>query len=279
MMGRLDAEWVSEAERLHERISSRSWRPTTSAPGRERSRLGADRVSVLLAGENDLVAQSLQALDGRADDAIQIGFVFPRLRLGRLEFDRFVAHLRNADTSRCSSAIPPFALAAFLRMPSPIRRCQRLVLSFDGRRTMRAAVRMRALEVRVRAVHPAGPAPSIHRRSGRAWPLSRRLRPFARGSLGPISDTVEARGRSGVDRALRGHPERSGADLQALSERERPSSSALPPGRPPTSALRSRYRVRKLRSGSGCSPERSATPSSDSSGLRPGPQNRSRGFA
>ena len=159
MIGRFDEEWVSEAERLHQRYLIEIVEAYDLCPWAQRARLGGQtRVAVLLAGEDDLVAQSLDALDGWNDDGIRIGFlVFPRVKLGRVEFNRFVAHLRSVDTDRCAIGSAPFALAAFHPDAEPdLADPERLVPFL--RRTPDPcvqAVRMSALE-RVRRGTPGG---------------------------------------------------------------------------------------------------------------------------
>jgi hypothetical protein len=61
-----------------------------------------------------IVAPSLRPLDVWADDEMDIGFlVYPRLRVGRGEFDSFVASLRSTDAARHPLGGAPFVLAAF----------------------------------------------------------------------------------------------------------------------------------------------------------------------
>ena len=156
---RLDEEWVREAERLHARYLIEVVEAYGLCPWAQRARLdGQTRVSVVLEADEAAVEASMRSLDGWARDGIDIGFlVFPRLKVGRLDFDRFVAHLRGVDTGRCPLGTPPFALAAFHPQAEPdMLRAERLVPFL--RRTPDPcvqAVRMAALD-RVRRGTPSG---------------------------------------------------------------------------------------------------------------------------
>lgn len=114
-MGQVDEEWAREAERLHGRYVVEIVEAYDLCPWAQRARLeGRTRVSVVLEGEDQALAPSLGSLGRWGDDRIEIGFlVFPRLRLGRVEFDRFVAGLRSIDAERHPLGKAPFALAAF----------------------------------------------------------------------------------------------------------------------------------------------------------------------
>jgi len=156
---RLDEEWVREAERLHARYLIEVVEEYGLCPWAQRARLdGQTRVSVVLEADDAAVAASMRSLDGWAADGIEIGFlVFPRLRVGRLDFDRFVARLRDVDTERRPLGTPPFALAAFHPQAEPdMLRAERLV-PFLRRTTDPCvqAVRMATLD-RVRRGTPSG---------------------------------------------------------------------------------------------------------------------------
>lgn len=111
----VDEEWVREAERLHRRYLMEIVEAYDLCPWAQRARTeGRTRISVVLEGEEQAVAPSISSLDRWALEGVEIGFiVFPRLRLDRLEFDRFVSHLRSSDAERHPLGKVPFALAAF----------------------------------------------------------------------------------------------------------------------------------------------------------------------
>lgn len=77
-------------------------------------REGVVRETVILAREEPLEA-ALAAIDDVASaEAIEIGLlIFPRLRLDRRTFERFVARVREADATRCAPQPIPLAMAAF----------------------------------------------------------------------------------------------------------------------------------------------------------------------
>jgi hypothetical protein len=159
-MSHLDEEWVREAERLHERYLIEVVEAFGLCPWAQRARLeGQTRTSIMLEAEGAAVGASMKTLDAwAADEHIDIGFlVFPRLKLGRLEFDRFVAHLRAVDDERRPHGRAPFALAAFHPDAEPnMLHAERLVPFL--RRTPDPcvqAVRMSTLD-RVRRGTPSG---------------------------------------------------------------------------------------------------------------------------
>lgn len=100
----------------------------------------------------------MAVLAGWVDERMDVGFlIFPRVPLGRLEFDRFVARLRIVVAERDTSGSVPFALAAFHPDAAPdLHNPERLVPFL--RQTPDPcvqAVRMAALD-RVRRGTPAG---------------------------------------------------------------------------------------------------------------------------
>lgn len=155
----VDEAWVREAERLHRRYLVEIVEAYDLCPWAQRARTeGRTRVSVVLEGEHQAVAPSVESLDRWALDGIEIGFlVFPRLGLGRIEFDRFVSRLRSSDAERHPLGKAPFALAAFHPDASPdVADPERLVPFL--RRTPDPcvqAIQMAALE-RVRRGAPTG---------------------------------------------------------------------------------------------------------------------------
>lgn len=115
-MDHLDERWRREAERVHERYLIEVVEACGLCPWAERARRdGRTRTAVLLQVDDEAIAPSLAAMDEwAADGRLDIGFlIFPRLPLGRTDFDRFVSRLRNADAQRRPPGEAPFALAAF----------------------------------------------------------------------------------------------------------------------------------------------------------------------
>jgi hypothetical protein len=75
---------------------------------------GAVREVVVLERGEPTDAALEAAAEVARDEAIEIGLlIFPRVRLGRLEFDRFVSRVRELDSSRWAPAPVPLAMAAF----------------------------------------------------------------------------------------------------------------------------------------------------------------------
>jgi hypothetical protein len=111
----VDDEWVREAERLHRRYLVEVVEAFGLCPWAERARLdGKTHVSILLEADETALEASMAVLDRWGHEQAEIGFlVYPRLPLGRLEFDGFVARLRLADAERHGLGGAPFALATF----------------------------------------------------------------------------------------------------------------------------------------------------------------------
>jgi hypothetical protein len=159
-MGRTVAEdWVREAERLHERYLIEVVEAFGLCPWAQRARLsGNTRVSVLLEPDESALDASMDVLEQWTQEEIEIGFlVFPRLPLGRIEFDRFAARLRTVDVERHGLSGGRFAMATFHPDAEPnLNEAERLIPFL--RRTPDAcvqAVSMVALD-RVRRGGPGG---------------------------------------------------------------------------------------------------------------------------
>jgi hypothetical protein len=109
--------WKREATRLHQRYLLEVVEACGLCPWALGARLAYRiRVAVLLDEEEDaLIAPSIAVIDSwAADPSAEVGFlIYPRLPLGRVDFDRFTARLRSADTDRHSLGDAPFAAAAF----------------------------------------------------------------------------------------------------------------------------------------------------------------------
>jgi hypothetical protein len=115
--------WQREACRLHERYLVEIVEACGLCPWAERARLqGRTTTAVLLQVDDAAFEPCLAALDEwAADTRLDIGFlVLPRLPLGRLDFDRFVARLQAIYAGRLPPGQTPFALAAFHPDAAPI---------------------------------------------------------------------------------------------------------------------------------------------------------------
>jgi hypothetical protein len=115
MRGTVEEDWVREAERLHQRYLIEVVEAFGLCPWAQRARLaGRTRVSILLQPDERALVASMGILERWAHEQTEIGFlVFPRLPLGRHEFDRFVARLRSVDAERHGLGGAPFAMATF----------------------------------------------------------------------------------------------------------------------------------------------------------------------
>lgn len=104
-----------EAIRLYRRYQTEIVEPLKLCPWAERARLdGRVREEVVLGAELD-PEPVLAAIDDLSrDERVQIGLLlFPRLRAGFEEFERFVSELVTKDAERRELGTAPFALAAF----------------------------------------------------------------------------------------------------------------------------------------------------------------------
>ncbi|HVW26096.1 MAG TPA: DUF1415 family protein [Polyangiaceae bacterium] len=110
-----DAALRREAVRLYRRYQTEIVEALRLCPWAERTRLeGHVREDVILSTGLE-PAPVLAAIDALSrDDAVQIGLLlFPRLRVGREAFERFVSEIVTKDAERRELGTAPFALAAF----------------------------------------------------------------------------------------------------------------------------------------------------------------------
>jgi hypothetical protein len=108
--------WTREATRLHRRYLLEVVEACGLCPWALGARLAHRmRVAVLLEEEHALIEPSIAVIDSwAADPDAEVGFlIYPRLALRRVDFDRFTARLRSADTDRHGLGKAPFAAAAF----------------------------------------------------------------------------------------------------------------------------------------------------------------------
>ncbi len=112
----LRARWADEAMRLHHRYQLEIVEACGLCPWAERARVGDNfRARVLFQTDARDTSASLACIDEfiadeRADVAV---ILFPRLRLGRLDFERFMGAVRDADAARHCLGCIPFVFAAF----------------------------------------------------------------------------------------------------------------------------------------------------------------------
>jgi hypothetical protein len=108
--------WTLEAIRLSRRYQIEIVEACGLCPWAARARAeGAVRERVLLEPEAALHEASLEAIEELAhDERVEVGLlVYPRLPLGRMEFEHFAARVRNADAGRRPLGEAPFMCAAF----------------------------------------------------------------------------------------------------------------------------------------------------------------------
>lgn len=109
------ALWIRETLRLYTRYQTELVEDLNLCPWARRARLNEQvRVQVQLQVDTS-ETESLEQISlwaSRSD--VEIGLlIFPRIGLGRREFERFVAGLVRADAARLGLSSPRFALAAF----------------------------------------------------------------------------------------------------------------------------------------------------------------------
>lgn len=105
--------WTREAVRVYRRYQLEIVEACGLCPWAERARLdGHVRERVIL---GDPLREALAHIgELAADDDVEIGLLlFPKLTLGRAEFDRFIAKLQDADRDRHALGRIPFMFAAF----------------------------------------------------------------------------------------------------------------------------------------------------------------------
>jgi hypothetical protein len=108
--------WVREATRLHERYVVEVVERYGFCPWATRARQdGRLRVDVSLQVDPDGLDRPLAALERWSrDDGMEVGFLlFPRLALGRVDFDRYTSDVRSADSRRYEVGSAPFAMVGF----------------------------------------------------------------------------------------------------------------------------------------------------------------------
>jgi hypothetical protein len=158
-MDHLSERWVHEAERLHHRYLIEVVEALGLCPWAERARRDdRTRVHVLL-DEGDREDDPAAILNAwAAEERVEIGFLlFPRLTIGRTDFDRFVARIRNVYANSHRTELVPFALAAFHPDAEPDLEDAERLIPFLRRTPDRCiqVVRMTALD-RVRGRAPQG---------------------------------------------------------------------------------------------------------------------------
>jgi hypothetical protein len=110
------SRWTDEATRLHHRYQLEVVEACGLCPWAERARVDDNfRARVLFQTDARETGASLAAIDDFiADERADVGvIIFPRLRLGRLDFERFMGTIRDADAVRHRLGGIPFVFAAF----------------------------------------------------------------------------------------------------------------------------------------------------------------------
>jgi hypothetical protein len=111
-----EEELTREARRLSERYVSEVVERFDLCPWAARSlREGRVKTLILLQDSPTEFEASLSGMAELADDLhVEVAFlVFPRLALGRLDFEHFARQLRKLDADRHEVGAIPFAMAAF----------------------------------------------------------------------------------------------------------------------------------------------------------------------
>jgi hypothetical protein len=112
----LESRWTQEALRLYRRYQLEIVEACGLCPWAERARVGGTfRERILLQTDVHATEPSVAAIESLiADEGADVAvFVYPRLRLGRLAFERFVTQVRDADAARHPLGGIPFVFAAF----------------------------------------------------------------------------------------------------------------------------------------------------------------------
>lgn len=109
------APLVAEALRLHARYMDEFVESYDLCPWAAHARRAGRVLERVLLQEDDALEPTLELVESLAPRAeLEIGLaIFPRLRKTRLEFDHFVARIREADDARHPRGEAPFATAAF----------------------------------------------------------------------------------------------------------------------------------------------------------------------
>jgi hypothetical protein len=112
----LEGRWTHEAARLHDRYQREIVEACGLCPWAERARVSdAFRARILLQTDGRTAEPSVAAIASLAgDDAADVAvLIYPRFRPARVEFERFVAEVREADAARHPLGCIPFVFAAF----------------------------------------------------------------------------------------------------------------------------------------------------------------------
>ncbi len=156
----LDDRWNYEADRLYRRYQAEIVEACGLCPWAERARVdGRFKTRVLL--QMDPVGT--EAATGVIDDLIRdpraevAVLIYPRLRIGRLEFERFVAGIRGADAERHPLGCIPYVFAAFHPEAAPDMGDAERLIPFL-RRTPDPTIQLLRSDVldRVRSATPQG---------------------------------------------------------------------------------------------------------------------------
>jgi hypothetical protein len=152
--------WIEEADRLYRRYQLEIVEACGLCPWAERARLnGRFRIRVLLQSEPHGADAATLAIDELATDprAEVAVLIYPRLRLGRLEFERFVAEVREVDAKRHALGCIPYVFAAFHPEAAPDASDAERLIPFL-RRTPDPTIQLLRSDVleRVRSATPQG---------------------------------------------------------------------------------------------------------------------------
>jgi len=108
--------WTREALRVYRRYQLEIVEACGLCPWAERARLdGHMRECVLLQTEDTATGPSVRTIQGLAiEERIEVALlIFPRIKLGRSDFEQFVARVREADAKCHALGEVPFMFAAF----------------------------------------------------------------------------------------------------------------------------------------------------------------------
>ena len=109
------ARWVAEAERLHHRYQTEIVEALGLCPWAARARLDATLSTRVLLQTDAGVDATLDAIDTMIlDPRVEVAeLIYPRVAMGRADFERFIARVREADVARHPLGAVPFVFAAF----------------------------------------------------------------------------------------------------------------------------------------------------------------------
>jgi hypothetical protein len=151
--------WIREATRLHGRYLVEVVEHYGLCPWAVKARLANRLRTVVLLQSEESTEPSIAAMSPWTDDRnMDVGFLlYPRLALGRVEFDRFAATVRSAEIERHALGDAPFAMVAFHPDARPeLDDAERLIPFL--RRTPDPCIQVVRVEVlnRVRGATPEG---------------------------------------------------------------------------------------------------------------------------